>query len=554
MKIILPPSRLTISFALLISGYCLINHYLIPDTLQAIDTRSWRQLFNHSILFSISFGLFILNITLLGGLPRAILAIGFSGSAITDVVYQRIAGSRLTFESSLWLLEETGQAGNIIKSYTTDIIIACAWIIAGILTIGIAVGLLAPTVQKLIRKRMSRFLAITGVVLLVFWNSLLFLGGFSGRQPSESIILTFAIAGLTIPEPKGRQVAATPTDVSQFEKVVLIVDESIRHDYFSAILEDEAIRLNAVNFGEAISASGCSAATNAMLRWGFSMDLASPASADPREHPKIWKYAKKAGYRTNLLDGQASNAPQNFIGKDERSDIDNFEPSSAGMYTDKNLSKRINAILRRSTREFIYVNKRGAHYAYEYNYPSAWDYNIKTRSQSYAAAIIYSTHGFFDAVVDGVDMRKVLIIYTSDHGQRLDGSAPSHCNRESRRGEYSVPLLAFTGNPYWHSELENASILYRNRTSHNQIFPTLLTAFGYERQMSGTQYFPTLLDSPVLHYIIEYPFAAFPTFRFPRLPVRAVAEISDVGPDDSDNDPPANRRSGLTEASDGRDN
>src|SRR5690606_4363262 len=127
-------------------------------------------------------------------------------------------------------------------------------------------------------------------------------------------------------------------------------------------------------------------------------------------------------------------------------------------------------------RTFMYVVKRGAHFANEGYYPRSFEPLIRSRSVSYAAAMKYTTGGFVDMVLGGLDGSGIRMVYTSDHGQRLDGSGTSHCNMSPHAGEYSVPISVYAGMLQWAERLQGANAAPNGLLSHAQIFPTLLLA------------------------------------------------------------------------------
>ena len=97
-----------------------------------------------------------------------------------------------------------------------------------------------------------------------------------------------------------------------------------------------------------------------------------------------------------------------------------------------------------------------------------------------------------------MDLKHTLIIYTSDHGQNLldDGTTRTHCGlTDPDIHEALVPLLVFNDTPSLRPRLVEAAALNRNRSSHFQIFPTILEVLGFASQRTKEKYFSSLFES-----------------------------------------------------------
>src|SRR5690606_14149895 len=112
----------------------------------------------------------------------------------------------------------------------------------------------------------------------------------------------------------------------------------------------------------------CSAPANLALRSGVDVRNAGP-DMDLRATPSIWAYARKAGYRTALIDGQTTGAPQNLLLPPERALIDEVETVGDGIDTDRAIARRINARLKAPGRSFTYAVLRGVHFQYRDHVP-----------------------------------------------------------------------------------------------------------------------------------------------------------------------------------------
>lgn len=300
-------------------------------------------------------------------------------------------------------------------------------------------------------------------------------------------------------------------------KIVLVVDESVRADFVD--LADPSgvtpylahIRSAIVNYGVASSASNCSQPGNAILRMGANPRTLGVGGTNIMGNPGLWKYARAAAYQTVFLDAQAKNGVLiNYMTPQEKKLLDRFIQVSmpAAYENDYAAARELRALLQEPTPTFVYVNKRGAHYPYDWSYPAeaarfrptqgvgAPIVNRKALLNSYRNAIAWSVDGFFRALVDGLDLHDSLIVYTSDHGQNLleDGDPVTHCRRTASVREAAVPLFVITGDEALHARFARAASRNRDRTSHFQIFPTLLEIMGFDPKDVRQTYYLTLFD------------------------------------------------------------
>jgi lipid A ethanolaminephosphotransferase len=163
---------------------------------------------------------------------------------------------------------------------------------------------------------------------------------------------------------------------------------------------------------------------------------------------------------------------------------------------------------------FLYIDKIGAHFPYDANYPRDFNryahpdgsrlvYDRRTHDDlvgTYKNAVSWNVDGFFRGFLPDADLRRTLIIYTSDHGENVWSDAITfwrHCNEDNpQRAEVLVPLLALSGDAQFAAALRASAARSFNRATHFDIFPTLLVAMGYEPGAVIARYGPTLLDVP----------------------------------------------------------
>jgi glucan phosphoethanolaminetransferase (alkaline phosphatase superfamily) len=173
-------------------------------------------------------------------------------------------------------------------------------------------------------------------------------------------------------------------------------------------------------------------------------------------------------------------------------------------------TKVLPALLARPEPHFVYVNKFGAHFPYRGGYPP--DYNGATPTsprddlsnrdellRSYRSAVRWSVDEFFKTFLGQVDLSDTLILYTSDHGQSLlDGDYKlTHCSTgEVAAGEAIVPMFALTAPTPFAERLQAGAKAGFGRTTHFNVYPTLLLAMGYEEEWVTRRFGPSLLNVP----------------------------------------------------------
>src|SRR5690606_25402319 len=136
--------------------------------------------------------------------------------------------------------------------------------------------------------------------------------------------------------------------------IVWVIDESVAQAPFERIIAPLITNVPHLDFGVAASMANCSAPAHVALRSGVDVRRAGPKT-DLRRTPSIWGYAHAAGYRTLLIDGQTSGAPQNLLLPPERALIDTALSMKGGIDTDLQIADRLNAEIKRPGRTFSYA-------------------------------------------------------------------------------------------------------------------------------------------------------------------------------------------------------
>lgn len=140
---------------------------------------------------------------------------------------------------------------------------------------------------------------------------------------------------------------------------------------------------------------------------------------------------------------------------------------------------------------FIFANKHGAHFPYDEVYPEAEAKYRPTNTEqghktvasnvaSYRNAIHWNVDQYFKAQFDGLDLSRLALVYTSDHGQYLRPNSPSHCVSDSATAQMAlVPLYAYAADAAEMDRLRAGAAKSTHRASHFQIAPTVLGWMGY---------------------------------------------------------------------------
>ncbi|MFT5592181.1 MAG: glucan phosphoethanolaminetransferase (alkaline phosphatase superfamily) [Oceanicoccus sp.] len=311
--------------------------------------------------------------------------------------------------------------------------------------------------------------------------------------------------------------------------LIVVVDESIRGDFLdinnangvaTSLLEHS---MKMVNFGIAASATNCSDTTNLSLRRGVRR---STYLHDKNHNPSLWQFAKKAGYRTVYLDAQLTQGRLgNHMTEPEKEDIDYFYQVSDSGYQlfnkDNILANQLIELLNNETRDFIYINKMGAHFPYEGKYPSNAtvyspvmqsvlfdksypeedelphpdDYSELMRLKfinSYKNAVSWNVTNFFKVFTESNKSNPYVMMYTSDHGQSFhdDGREGygTHCSIASADPEEGVvPFLILSNEALILDKLKIAQKINKNKVSHFNMAPTLYDLMGYDLNLMGVQ-------------------------------------------------------------------
>ncbi|WP_085686227.1 MULTISPECIES: sulfatase-like hydrolase/transferase [unclassified Pseudomonas] len=301
--------------------------------------------------------------------------------------------------------------------------------------------------------------------------------------------------------------------------IVLIIDESISGNYLDinapfgvhSNLKQARPGVEIFNYGYAASIANCSADTNITLRYGGTradyMRINSTL-------PSIWQYAKKAGMRTVYIDAQRTGGNlQNLMNDAEKKDIDEFVQFDQTSVRDRDMAAaaKLIELLNDDKPELVLINKVGAHFPVHDKYPDAFmayrptlprgqftevaDTGERTGfngqpddwvlyRNAYKNTVLWNVGEFFSRVFAQANLNNALLIYTSDHGQDLhergNPGLNTHCGGDPVEEEGLVPLVVIQGEQLHTLDWSAQLAANKDRSSHYNIFPTLLQLMGYD--------------------------------------------------------------------------
>ncbi|MBN6772617.1 sulfatase-like hydrolase/transferase [Pseudomonas granadensis] len=301
--------------------------------------------------------------------------------------------------------------------------------------------------------------------------------------------------------------------------IVLIIDESISGNYLDinapfgvhSNLKQAPAGVDIFNYGYAASIANCSADTNVTLRYGGTRNDYMRINSTL---PSIWQYAKNAGLRTVYIDGQRTGGNlQNLMTASEKNDIDLFVQFDQTSVRDRDMAAaaKLIELLNDDTPELVVINKVGAHFPVHDKYPDAFMAYRPTlpRGQftevadtgeragfngqpddwvlyrnAYKNTVLWNVGEFFARVFAQAKLDNALLIYTSDHGQDLhergNPGLNTHCGGDPVEEEGLVPLVVISGRALKTLDWSAQLAANKDRSSHYNIFPTLLQLMGYE--------------------------------------------------------------------------
>ena len=451
-------------------------------------------------------------------IERLIWAVIIVLSTAAAEAYFLVIGDRITIQALDGMWDPDLIRPDMVAFYGTYFLqaLACALLLL--------VGMLVPPAgMEILRPRITMVIPVIPGLLL---GGLVYYVGASEAHetrgmPSQFLNLAlFPIFAISDQQPLEKaEVAIDIVEKPRVKNIVLIVDESISGDFIdlNRLRGTTPFLLSAaesiVNFGLAMSATNCSYSSNAVLRLGADPWRIGQPGHNILANPSVWKYARDAGFETTFVEAQRiSDRRQNYMNEIELALIDRVvtivdkEPHERDVETARYLVE----LLRQPGPQFVYVNKFGAHFPYNNSYPRSAELfgpamrayeSINDRQRlvnAYMNAVKWTVDGFFSVLLPGVDLAETVLIYTSDHGQNLlDDAVPvTHCRRSQETiAEAVVPMLLITSDEILYTAFSSAAARNHNRTSHFEVFPTLLGLFGYDQEAVARHYYHSLVES-----------------------------------------------------------
>ena len=380
---------------------------------------------------------------------------------------------------------------------------------------------LLPDLLKLNIPKKFYFIPLSVVILTII--GLQYSHGLFDRYPSFFRVPSMLVfAGLSRDYDGERsEVSYSGSLNPQAEKIVLIVDESIRADVLgiNAYEKDttpflRSLKTGMVNFGLAASSSNCSDYSNLILRTGLRKDEIPDDNQISLKKPSIWQFTRKAGYYNVYMDAQSAEEwanYQNFMNKHEASYVDEIDRvrQEIAYESDGVAREKLIDLLKQPGKTFIMLNKYGIHFPYFRSYPKENNFftpvlelgepmNDREKSlNSFMNGIRWSVDDWFKNLLsESGDFRPYVIIYTSDHGQNIvdDGTLATHCRPRANRFEGIVPMIVFSNDAAILEKFKMVQMTNYDKTSHFQIFPTLIGLAGYKDSWVRSHYGASLSE------------------------------------------------------------
>ena len=450
-------------------------------------------------------------------LLRHLFALAMFASAVFFEVYTRVTDSYLTYSQFVSLVYSGGFIQEAAYQYREVIISAAA---AGLLLL-LGLGL-KPRRSVSLPGFLPIAAPVMGVLLL---SAVLFVRAGEGARGLPVMYTPLAYLNLFAYEslhntigPREPVRLARRTSAIEHD-IVLIIDESIAGNYLDintpsgvySGLKTPPDGVDIFNFGYAASIANCSADTNVTLRYGGTRaDYVRINST----LPSIWQYAKKAGLRTVYIDAQRTGGNlQNLMTKLEKQDIDEFVQFDQVSVRDRDMAvaAKLIELLGDHQAELVLINKVGAHFPVHDKYPDDFmnyrpalprgQFQEVTDTGSrdgfngqkddwllyrnaYQNTLLWNIGEFFKRIFQQANLSNAVLIYTSDHGQDLhergNPGLNTHCDGNPVAEEGLVPLVVIQGSQLRTLDWRDAWAQNKDRSSHYNIFPTLLQLMGYD--------------------------------------------------------------------------
>lgn len=501
-------TRLLLSFAILLFSYSIINQHLL-SVIYKFHTHELPLLaLSRIFLFIIGLSIFSCTLILSNRYIFSVLSLIILINNFSNESYTYIAGDLITEEVALWLFSETGSLSDAMRQFPIQFFHATFNTLLLMLLIYIARIIALPAIAELDIKKYTSWIRMGSFAALITFVALL-----ARAQPDPipwETNLTIHLMAHLADKPPIPLPVRIQRNSSNIRNIILVVDESVRADVFREQFGSEMSHFGAIELKNSWAASPCSGASNALLRWGVNPRKQYDQTTDLRTQPTLFGYAASANYRSHFFDAQSMGGVQNFMSTSEKSLINNFQAMSKGIDSDQLMAQAGNQELKKTGQNFIYMVKMGAHFPYGKNLPESYDLKNMSEHEKYVASVAYANKTFFAKLLDGIDRSSLLLIYTSDHGQNFKNGYQPHCNPKPLSDELIIPLWIISNN--YLTPITLKTEFYSDKKivepihSSLQIFPTLITAMGYNKEQVESEYYLSLDSNSEAAWLLRFPY------------------------------------------------
>ena len=492
------------------------NHQVIVERFDEFETL--KDMVLYIILFFCFFATAIITAYIKNNPIRIAYACLYFIAFVFLDTYSRVMGGFLTYPGFISMMKASGFASEAIAEYAGPLIHS------GFFGCLMFLGISLPSRKHI---RLPQYVVVSSPLLAVgALTLLLFARGGDGGKALPSMFTPIAYANLYAYERinnevgERQSVTLQPRPDNKIQDIVFVIDESVRGDFLDinadygvdSKLEDSSGRWKITNFGIAAPIATCSSEVNVTLRYGGTRKKYQKMIDS---FPSIWAFAQKAGFKTVYIDSQRTGGKlQNEMTPEEIKSIDDFVQFNDAYVVDRDIlaARKIAELSRNEEREFILVNKIGAHFPIHDKYPDQFmvyqpvlkrgsflnisdtgsregfdgDKDWELYRNSYKNTLLWNVGEFFSILQNEADFSNVTLIYTSDHGQNLhlDGSTgvDTHCSGENAgTGEAVVPLVVIEDIDRKTLNWDKYITQNFDNSSHYNIFPTLLLLMNYDR-------------------------------------------------------------------------
>lgn len=459
---------------------------------------------------------------------RWALAILFTAAAVFNDTYYRATHEFLTYDIFVSLVDGSTFANEAWQQYRITVLWAFLFALPLLIGMGMSAKVNPPR-RVQVSRRLRWFASVVPItaplLALLLLTVIMFARGGDGARGLPVMFAPLGYLNLLayehLTESAGSRAAVQlPRSGGPVAyDIVLIVDESVSGNYLDinaaagvpTPLGHPPDDVRVYNYGYAASIANCSAAANVTLRFGGTRDDYVRINA---RMPSIWQYAKRAGMETVYIDAQRTGRQLiNLMTEEELKDIDQWIQFDGVAVRDRDMAAaaKLTSLLADSTPQLIWVNKMGAHFPVHDKAPAEFiryrpalargSYeDVEDTGQrfgfsddaagwalyrnSYRNTVLWNVGEFFSRLFAAGHFGNAVVVYTSDHGQDLhergNPGQNTHCDANPVMEEGLVPLVVLQGANLetidWQAHFEEN----RNRSSHYNIFPTLLQLMGYE--------------------------------------------------------------------------